>query len=300
MTSFWRIIKYTFQDIGRNIGLSTMTVFILILMLLSVNMLWSVRILTEQAISLVKNQVNVNINFKPTISAKELDTITGFIKAFPEVTSVSSLSSDDVLKKFEQRRPETVSIMKELQTNPFGPAIIIKTREPDNYKKIIDAVLNIPEYTTIIEDHSFGGNEDTLARLQLITNRVNTAAVSLALVFALISFLVIFNTIRVGIYTQRQEINIKRLVGANNWFIRGPYIVESIIFSLISSALTGILLWFAFQKIDPYLNGAFENNFSLTNYYSSHILYLSLIQLGAVLILTITSSSLAMRKHLRA
>jgi cell division protein FtsX len=77
-TSFWRIIKYTFQDIGRNIGLSTMTVFILILMLLSVNMLWSVRILTEQAISLVKNQVNVNINFKPTISAKELDTITGF------------------------------------------------------------------------------------------------------------------------------------------------------------------------------------------------------------------------------
>jgi cell division transport system permease protein len=299
MTSFWRIIKYAFQDMGRNIGLSFMTVFILILMLLSVNMLWSVRILTEQAVTLVKNQVNVNINFKPTVKAKEVNDITNFVKAFPEVTGVASLSSDDVLKAFKERRPETASALQELGTNPFGPSIIIKTREPDDYKKIIDA-LSVPEYNSIIEDHSFGGNEDALLHLQLIMNRVQTAVLGLAIVFALISFLVIFNTIRVGIYTQRQEINIKRLVGANNWFIRGPYVLESIVFTLLSVALTGVVLWFAFQKIDPYLSGVFGSGFTLTNYYTSHILYLSLIQVSAVLLLTIISSSLAMRKHLRA
>ena len=297
MTSFWRIIKYAFQDMGRNIGLSFMTVFILMLMLLSINMLWSVRILTEQAVKLVKNQVNVNINFKPAIKQKDLEEITDYVKAFSEVTDVTSLSPAEVLQAFKKRRPETALALEELGNNPFGPSIIIKTREPDDYKKIIDALAT---YNSSIEDHSFGGNEDALVRLQLIMNRVQTAVLSLAIIFALISFLVIFNTIRVGIYTQRQEINIKRLVGANNWFIRGPYFLESILFTLVSVGLTGVVLWFAFQKIDPYISGVFSNGFSLTNYYSSHILYLSLIQVAAVLLLTLVSSSLAMRKHLRA
>lgn len=299
MVSFWRIIKYAFQDIGRNIGLSFMTVFILMLMLLSVNMLWSVKILTGQAVELVKDQVNLNISFQPTIKAKELEDITNFVKNFPEVTSVTSLSADDVLREFKKRRPETETIFKELGTNPLGPAIVIKTREPDDYRRIIDA-LDVPEYKTIIEDRSFGGNEGVLENLQKVMNRIETAALSLAIVFALISFLVIFNTIRVAIYTQRQEINIKRLVGANNWFIRGPYLIESVMFTLISVGLTAVLLWLALSKIDPYISDMFKNGFSLTNYFSSHILYLSLVQVGAVLLLTIVSSSLAMRKHLRA
>lgn len=299
MTALWRIIKYAFQDIGRNIGLSFMTVFILVLMLLSVNMLWSVKILTGQAVEVVKGQVNVNINFKPTIKPGQLSEITSIIKGFPEVTEVTSLTPDEVLKAFKKRRPETASALQELGNNPFGPSIIIKTREPDDYKKVINA-LNVPEYANVILDHSFGGNEGALERLQLIINRVETTVLSLAIVFALISFLVIFNTVRVAIFTQRHEINIKRLVGANNWFIRGPYFLESVVFTLLSVGLTGTILWFVFEKLDPYLAGLFGHDFSLTNYYSSHILYLSLVQVGAVLLLTIISSSLAMRKHLRA
>jgi cell division transport system permease protein len=177
--------------------------------------------------------------------------------------------------------------------------LIVKTREPDDYKKIINA-LDVPEYRALIEDHSFGGNEGALEKLQIVMNRVETAALSLAIIFALISFLVIFNTIRVAIYTQRQEINIKRLVGANNWFIRGPYLIESIVFTLLSAGSTAGLLWLTFQRIDPYISDIFGNESSLTNYYSSHILYLLLVQVGAVLLLTVISSSLAMRKHLRA
>jgi cell division transport system permease protein len=111
--------------------------------------------------------------------------------------------------------------------------------------------------------------------------------------------MIIFNTIRVAIYTQRTEISIKRLVGANNWFIRGPYLIESAIFTLVSTILAGLIIFKSFALIDPYLSVVFPTGFSLTNYYHSHILTLILVQGGAVLFLTVLSSGLAMQKHLK-
>jgi cell division transport system permease protein len=160
--------------------------------------------------------------------------------------------------------------------------------------------LAIPEYQQIIDSKSFEGNESAVQHLQLIMNRVEVVVAGLSIVFAIISFLVIFNTIRVGIYTQRTEIGIKRLVGANNWFIRGPYLVESAIFTVLSVGLANTVLYFLFKRIDPYVSSLFSSTFTLTNYYTSHILYLLLVQSVAVLALTGVSSALAMRKQLKA
>lgn len=302
MVSFWRIIKFAFQDMGRNIGLAFMTVFILVLMLLSINLLLSVQVLTNQAVALIKDQVTINIFLKNTAKDKDVDEIVSYIKSFPEVADSKTLTPDDVLEQFKNRHknsPEVLEALKELDDNPFGPTISLRTKEPEDYEKIMSR-LAIPEYQQIIDSKSFEGNENAVQRLQLIMNRVESVVAGLSVVFAIISFLVIFNTIRVGIYTQRTEIGIKRLVGANNWFIRGPYLVESFIFTVLSVACANILIYAVFRRLDPYVSSLFSNEFSLTNYYASHIVYLSLVQSVAVLVLTGLSSALAMRKHLRA
>lgn len=302
MTSFLRIIKFAFQDIARNLGLSFMTVFILVLMLFSVNLLLSAELLTTQAVSLIKDQVNINIFLKNTTSDKDTDELVSFIKNFPEVTQVNVLNPAQVLELFKNRHktsPDVLEALKELDGNPFGPTISLKTREPGDYQKIINN-LAIPEYQSIIDAKSFEGNETAVEHLQVITNRVETVVAGLAVVFAIISFLVIFNTIRVAIYTQRTEIGIKRLVGANSWFIRGPYLVTALVFSVLSVVITSAIMYALLGKLDPYVSSIFTGQFSLTNYYTSHILYLLLIQFGVVLFLTVVSSGLAMRKHLRA
>lgn len=302
MTSFLRIIKFAFQDIVRNLGLSFMTVFILVLMLFSVNLLLSAELLTSQAVSLIKDQVNINIFLKNTTSDKDTDELVSFIKNFPEVTQVNVLNPAQVLELFKNRHKtsqDVLDALKELDGNPFGPTISLKTREPGDYQKIINN-LAIPEYQNIIDAKSFEGNETAVEHLQVITNRVETVVAGLAVVFAIISFLVIFNTIRVAIYTQRTEIGIKRLVGANSWFIRGPYLVTALVFSVLSVAITSVIMYGLLGKLDPYVSSVFTGQFSLTNYYTSHILYLLLIQFGVVLFLTVVSSGLAMRKHLRA
>ncbi len=301
MTSLWRVVKFAFQDMGRNLGLSFMTVFILILMLLSVNVLWSVDALTKQAMTLVKNQINVSLYFASDAGDKDVAEIQKYLDSFPEVTGVQVLTKDQVLDSFKSRHrmsAEVLNALNELGTNPFGPTLVVSTREPEDYKKIFQA-LDVPEYSTLIEAKSFDRQEDKLDKFQTIINRIERVGLSISIMFAIIAFLIIFNTVRVAIQTHRVEISIKRLVGASNWFIRGPYLVESIFFTIVAIGLTIGIVYGALRWLDPYLAVVFPNGYSLTNYYNSHILLLFGVQAMAVLFLTAVSSGLAMRRQLK-
>lgn len=301
MRSFWRVIKFAFQDLGRNIGLSFMTIFILILMLLSINVLWSVDVLTKEAVGLVKNQINLSLYFKPETTDKEVQLLAEYLIQYSQVEKLEIVSQEEVLKTFQERHAlneEILTALDELNANPFGSTIIIKTNEPEDFKIILSA-LDVPEYENMIETKSFEGHEEGIDKIQNITNRVEKMGFSLTILFAIISFLIIFNTVRVAIFTHRVEISIKRLVGASSWFIRGPYIVESIIFTILSVASTMALVFIGLGLVDPYISIVFPNGFSLTNYYNSNILMLFGLQAFAVLLLTTISSLLAMRRQLK-
>lgn len=299
--SLGRIIKFSFQDIVRNMSLSFMTVLILILMLLSINTLIIVRVLTDQSIQSVKDQIDVSIYFDPTATDENIAEVRAFVSSLPEVTDERYLTKEEVLEEFKKTysgNTEIIESLDELGGNPLGSTLIVKTREPKDYQKIIKA-LSVPEYESIIEAKTFGDTETAIDRIQTITVQVERFTYALTALFAIIAFVIIFNTIRVAIYTQRTEIGIKRLVGATNWFISGPYLVESFIFTVISVLITSVIAWFTLQFLDPYVSVIFESEAILTNYFTSHILFLIGIQFGAVFLLTLFSSMLAMRRYLR-
>ncbi len=299
--SFFRIIKFSLQDMGRNISLSFMTVFILVLMLLSINTLLGVRILTDQAISGIKDQLDVSIHFNYEAEDSEVEEVVNFASAFPEVTETEFLDRDQVLEQFQNTYKDNENIVASLEVlekNPLGPMLILKTKEPLDYEKVIKA-LSIPEYETIIETKTFGDTQKAIERIHVVTSQVENFTLFLTSLFAIIAFVIIFNTVRVAIYTHRIEISIKKLVGASNWFVRGPYIVESFIFSIISILLAGGIIWLTLSFIDPYISVIFQSGSVLTNYYSSHIIELVSLQFGAVLLLTVLTSSLAMRRYLK-
>ncbi|MFH1292326.1 MAG: permease-like cell division protein FtsX [bacterium] len=301
MLSFFRILKFAFQDIGRNMSLSFMTVFILVLMLLSVNVLWSLDVITKESVNSVKKQVDVSFYFSTKALEKDIKDIQDFVKSFPEVTEVKIISSDQVLKEFKERhddQKETMEALNELGENPFGNTMVVKTNEPKDYNKIITA-LDVPEYQKIIESRSFDEHGKAIERLQDITSRIEKVGFGLTALFAIIAFLIIFNTVRSAINTQWIEISIKRLVGASNWFIRGPYLVESLLFTIISMIFTIVVVFFALGWLDPYLSAVLPDGFALTNYYKSNIFLLFGVQFIAVLFLTIFSSGLAMRRQLK-
>lgn len=301
MLAFFRVVKFAFQDIVRNASLSLMTVLILVLMLLSVNTLFVIRVITGEATTSIKERIDVSIHFRQNAVDAQIEEIRQFVASFPEVVSLQFFTREEVLGEFKERHKdniEMIAAVNELEEIPFGPLLVVRTREPKDYEKIIQAI-SIPEYESVIDAKTFADTERAIDRIHTITSYVEKASVVLSLFFGFIAFLIIFNTIRVTIYTQRTEIVIKRLVGATNWFIRGPYIVEAILLSFLSLIVTGVIVGFTIRALDPSIRGIFEKPDILTDYFTSHILFVVGGELLAVLFLTIMTSMLAMRKLLR-
>jgi cell division transport system permease protein len=286
---------------ARNVSLSAMTVLILVLMLLSVNTIIVIRVLTDEAIGAIKDQIDLSIFFDYKATGKQIDDVQSHVKSFPEVTNLTFLTREEVLDAFKRQHAgsaEVLASLDELGENPLGPTLIVKTRDPSDYEKIISS-LNVPEYEHIIEAKTFADTEKAIHRIQSITNRVQQFSVGLSALFAFIAFLIIFNTIRVAIYTQRIEISIKKLVGATNWFISGPYLVEAVVFSLVAAVAAYAASVGAAQFLDPYVAVVFGSTGFLTSYFSSHILLFVPLEFISVLLLTALTSLLAMRRYLR-
>jgi len=245
MLSTLRIIKFAIQDIYRNLSLSIMTILILVLMMLSINTVITVNVLTNQASLSIKDQIDVSVYFSDTASDKEIEEVIEYISAFTEVNETNFYTRDEVLEQFRRQHEGNegiIAALDELDQNPLGATLVVKTSEPQYYQKIIKA-LSVPEYENIIEAKTFGDTEKAIERIDIITNQVEKFSIALATIFGVIAFLIIFNTIRVSVYSQRIEISIKKLVGATNWFIRGPYIINAIIFSFISTAIPRPGFW---------------------------------------------------------
>ena len=302
MRNLVRVIQFALQDIVRNLSLSLMTVLILVLMLLSVNTLVIIRFFTAQATQSIKDQIDVSVFFSHTATDEQIEEVRDYVKSSPEVVNLIYYTREQALEQFKTRYTGNENILAslaELEENPLGPTMIVKTRSPSDYDKIITA-LNIPEYEDIVVAKTFVDTERAIERIDGITRQVERFSVILTALFGIIAFLIIFNTIRVAIYTQRIEITIKKLVGATNWFIRSPYVIESLIFSLVSVGAAYFLIKLSAGLIDPYVAVVFKRDWLLTDYLSSNILWLFGGQFLAVLALTIFSSFLAMNRHLRA
>lgn len=300
MLSFFRVLKFSIQDILRNFSLSVMTIFVLILMLLSVDALVVVQVLTNRATSSIEDKIDVTVYFHHDATSEQIEEVKQFVGSFPEVVSIEYSGVEEVLaefKEFHKDNPDILASLEELDENPLGATMVVKTRQPSDYAHVISA-LQIPEYETIIEAKSFSDTQKAIDRIHLVTTHVERFTILFCVLFVIIAFFIIFNTVRVTIFTQRVEISVKKLVGATNWFIGGPYIVSALVFTVFSVAASYAIALFFVGVIDPYIAVVFEDTTILTNYFLSHILFIAGTQFFAVLILTVFSSLIAMRKYL--
>ncbi len=301
MLSFFRVVSFAIQDILRNVSLSFMTIFVLVLMTLSLNSLVVMYVLTDKATTAIEEKIDVTIYFDHEATSEDIEEVISYIKSFPEVVSTVYLGVDDVIAEFTEfhkDNPDILASLEELDQNPLGATLVIKTANPNDYSRIIEA-LQVPEYDAIIEAKSFGDTQKAIDRVNTITTQVQHVTLLFSALFSLVAFLVIFNTVRVAIFTQRIEISIKKLVGATNWFIRGPYIISAFLFSVAAIIISYAVSLLLFGFVDPYVTVVFGEYAILTNYFLSHILLIAGIEFLCVLSLTILSSSFAMRKYLQ-
>lgn len=302
LTSVARVIKFAFQNFWRNIWLSVITVTILILTLLTVNILVMLQVLGDMAVRSVEERIDLTVSMQPETSPETVAELRAYISSLAQATSVALISPEEALAEFRERHadnPQILESLEELEGNPFGATLVVRARSTADYPFILETLEN-PSYRDSIQDKNFTDHEAVIERISRITDRLRRFGVALAGVFSVIAVLIIMNTIRVAIYTYREEIGIMKLVGASNWFVRMPFLLESIIYSVLAVVITALIVFPAVAAIEPYLERFFEStSVGLLEFFTSQAVFVFGYELLALVVLTIFSTSLAVGRYLK-
>ena len=298
--AFSRIIKYGIQNFLRNGWLSTATIAVMFLALFVLQSLIIFNVIAKTAIAAVQNKIDISVYFKSNTAEDEILKLKKSLEGLSEVKKTEYVSREQALAGFQAKHKDdsvVITAIQEIGENPLLASLNIKAYDPKEYTAI-SAYLNNESLSSIIEKASYAQNQIAIERLTSIVGAAKRGGVILTLIVALIAVLVAFNTIRLAIYSNRDAIGIMRLVGASNNFIRGPYIVEGILYGILAGVLSFAIITPLIAYIAPHM-ASFVPEMNLQNYFAANFLRLLSYQLVFGVILSAVSSFIAVHRYLK-
>jgi len=301
MTKLYRIVKYAFQNLGRNLWLTVMTIVVLTVMLLSVNVLISLNVIANSVTASLEERVDVAVYLAPDATDDEVRSVREYLVGLPQSASVQTVLPDEALAEFRLRHQDDAAVLAaldEVGENPLGTTLIVRARALDQYPAIL-AALDHPAYRTFITEKNYEDYGTLVARIQGVKDKIQTFGITLLSVFAVIALVITVNAVRVAIFTHRDEIGIMKLVGASGMFIRGPYLVESFLLSMIALALSAAAIGAAIYAGSPYLSQFLGTDPGLLRFFGANALVIVAAELGALAVLTTIASSYAVGRYMK-
>lgn len=301
--SFKRILRSGFVNVWRNAFVSLASIFVMTMTLVIVGALMFLNSVVGQFVTYVNDKVDVNVYFTTSAPQGVIDDLKSKLEALPEVARVTYTSADDALANFKAKHEgdqQTLGALDELNANPFGASLAIKAKNPSEYAGIAqflnDQSAIDASGTPIIDTVNYAQNKSVIDELGRVSNYAEKFALFIIALFAVASILITFNTVRLAIYTARDEISVMRLVGASNMYIRGPFIVEATLYGVFS----GVIALLLFIPVTFFLRAATRAAFSadIVALYVGQLWFFALILIGAGAIIGAISSFLAVRKYL--
>jgi len=293
------------KNFARSGSVSFATVLIMTVTMLIIGILIFLSAVLSSALETIKDKVDVNVYFVTTATEPEIFAIQQELEALPEVASVIYTSREQALTEFRARHADdqlTIQALEELGENPLGASLAVKAKDPAQYEGIVnflsdETALSASE-TPVIDRINYFQNKAVIDRLTGAIRATERAGFAIALLFAFASVVIVFATVRLAIYTARDEIAVMRLVGASNMFIRGPFVVACILAGVIAAVVATVLFrpvtWYAGQTLTTWLGG-----FDLFTYYLAEFLPIFGTLIGAGIVLGGISSYFAVRRYLK-
>ena len=303
-TSIKRILRSGFVNFWRNSFVSLAAIFVMVVTLFVIGSLIFLSAILDATLAQIKDKVDVNVYFVTTAETDSIMALKKSLEALPEVRLVEYTSREDALAEFRARHENdqlTLQALDELVDNPLGASLAIKAKEPSQYAGIATFLEEqgtaSRSGTAFIEKVNYAQNKVVIDRLSRIIDASSRVGLIVTIVFILASVLITFNTIRLVIYTARDEIGVMRLVGASNIFARGPFVVEGILYGVFSAIIVLVLFWPITYWLGS-MTQEFFGNIQIFSYYISNFAYICFVIVGSGILLGGFSSWLAVRKYL--
>ncbi len=296
-----RVFLWSFKNLFRNMWLSVATIIIIITALFTITTMIALNAIGDHALAFLQEKVDISVQFKEDADENKILELKKDLEKRKDVKSVEYISKEQALINFKNAHKDNEYINKsleELGENPLFAVLNIKANELDDYKAIDEYLSNNENYKDIISKVNFKKNEKAIENFSRILKTVKEGIFGLILMFTFISVLVAFNTIRLAMYAYRREIEIMRLVGASNWYIRAPFIIEGVIFGIIGSLITLTLALPAAAYVSPRIE-QFLPGFDFHNYFLNNLPTIAGMLLIAGIGIGVISSFIAIRRYLK-
>ncbi len=300
--NFKRIISFGINNFKRNNGISLASVFVLVVMLMLISGLFFFHGFANHLKAEIQDKIDITAYFKDEVPEQDILNVKDeIIKLSPTIKGVEYVSKDEALANFKERHgdnPVLADALSEVGENPFLPSLNITTNgDPAQFQQIA-TILQNSDFSTSLDRVDFSEKKDTIEKVYAITSRVNRIGIGLSALLLLIGLLVVFNTIKLAIDHSEEEISTMRIVGASDWFIRGPFIICGAIYGLVAFAISFFLCAVISYFLSSYL-AVLLPGFSLFRYLLSNFLIFVLIQLGFGVGVGVLSSLIVVRKYLK-
>ncbi len=300
MSTFQRTIKSGLNDLKRNSWLSIATVLVMVLALVVINGLLLFSVLTQAVVNNLENKIDISVYFKKDTEEDDILKAKFAVSELSEVKNVEYISNNEALARFKTKHADNdvlIQSLEEVGDNPLSASLNIQAKNPNQYASIV-GFLEKSQYASSIEKINFYQNEGLIERVNHITASIKNGGFGLSLALALIAILVAFNTIRLAIYSAREEISIMRLVGATNWYIRGPFVFEGVMYGLFAAIIVILIYWPLVLYLSPKVS-AFVPGTNLYQYFKQNIFLIFGILSVAGVLLGVFSSIIAIRRYLK-
>jgi len=299
--TFSRILKFAFQDFNRNKGISIATIFVLVVTMGLVSGIFFFKGMMSYLTSEIQNKIDITAYFKEDTSEEDILAVKeAVLSSSPDVKNIEYISKDQALLNFNEKHGSDAVLAKALQQvgdNPFLPALNITTNGETAQYEQISNTLQTSDYAKLIEKVDYSEKKDTIEKVYSITSNINKFGIIAGIILIVVAIMVVFNTIKLAVDSSKAEISTMRIVGASDWFIRGPFIIQGVIYGviafLICVLLLGVFAYLLSSKIEVILPG-----FSSFEYFLSNLWLFVLIQLGFGVGVGVVSSFVVIKKYL--
>jgi cell division transport system permease protein len=295
-----RTFKEALHNFMRNGWLSVAAVTVLFLSLYVVSFLFVITKATEGILQDVQGKVNVSVYFKTDVPEDSILKYRENMASWPLVKSVDYVSRDKALDNFKKNNADNATITKsldELGENPLWASLVVKANSPTDYEAIVGQINDSP-FKADVSRVNFEKNREIIDKLNSVIAEIKKVGIAMVSLFGLISILITFNTVRITIYTHRKEIEVMRLVGASNTFIRLPFVFEGVIYAFIAMILSTVFLLITLQVILPHITNIISPQ-SLMAVFTGNLLIIIALELLVSIFLGVISSMIAIRRYLK-
>lgn len=259
----------------------------------------------NHSVQQLTDRINVSVYLKDSVNEQKTNELIEQISGLDNVKGVEYISKDQALKDYKEQNKDNQDLLQAISEtdNPLPATIQIKpvdTNKIDNIKNFLEQP-DIKDLQSNETSYS-GDRKIAIDKISHAAQFLSKAGLVGVIVFALISMMIIFNTIQMAIFNRRDELTIMRLLGATTSYIRGPFLVESALYGIITAiisvtVLNGIFV-VASSTLEASSLGLLDIGFS-NEYFSSHFWLFLTLQLAVGIFIGVVSAIIATRRYLK-